>query len=398
MSFADTPTQIPSAKQGCLTNHPQSYLLISGDFVRTGGMDIANYHLADFLARQGVPVHLVSHGVDAGLLAYPNVQWHRAARPFGVHLLGEHFLRYLGRHSADNKLLAEGGILVNGGNCPLPAANWVHYLHAAAPPNSGTHGWRKWKNRLARRLSLRDEAEALRCARIIIVNSNRTRKDVIEHYGVREDLIRVVYYGSDSRQFHPIEDPARQTLRSALGLSPEKFLIAFVGALGDRRKGFDTLFEAWQMMDPKLREKVELVVVGRGAELPLWKKRAVELPAGGSIRFLGFRRDVPEILKACDAFIAPTRYEAFGLAAQEALCCGLPVIVSRDAGVAELFSPSLDDLLLDDFEDAAELTAKLQLLYAGRVAFRKAAIQLSATLRTYAWDDMARSIQTLLVG
>ena len=49
------------------------FLLVSGDFVQTGGMDLGNFHLARYLARQGETVHLVSHRVDPELLAYPNV-------------------------------------------------------------------------------------------------------------------------------------------------------------------------------------------------------------------------------------------------------------------------------------------------------------------------------------
>jgi hypothetical protein len=51
----------------------KSYLLVTGDFVRTGGMDRANFALADYLARQGEQVHLVAYRVAPELLAYPNV-------------------------------------------------------------------------------------------------------------------------------------------------------------------------------------------------------------------------------------------------------------------------------------------------------------------------------------
>ncbi|MDK2408772.1 glycosyltransferase [Aphanizomenon sp. PH219] len=53
------------------------------------------------------------------------------------------------------------------------------------------------------------------------------------------------------------------------------------------------------------------------------------------INFLGFRADVPNLLRAADCLVAPTRYEAYDLGVHEALCCGLPAIVSADAGVDE---------------------------------------------------------------
>ena len=372
------------------------FLLVSSDFVQTGGMDLGNFHLARYLARQGETVHLVSHRLDPELLTYPNVVFHRALRPGDSHLLGEQFLRRLGRQVASGPAFRAARFVVNGGNCPLPGANWVHYVHAASHPHGGFGILRRWKNRFAHQLFLRDEQRAFARARLLIVNSERTRSDLIRHYQLPRERIHLVYYGTDPARFYPVDDAARQTLRKTLGLPPDKRLFVFVGALGDRRKGFDTLFAAWQAAGPEFRAAAELVVVGQGAELPAWQRRAAELPGESSIRFLGFRRDVPDILRAGDALVAPTRYEAYGLAVQEALCCGLPAIVSRDAGVCECFPPELAGLLLDDPENVPELTGKLCLLHGDYAAFRDRAKPLSDQLRAYTWDDMARRIHTLL--
>ncbi len=95
-------------------------------------------------------------------------------------------------------------------------------------------------------------------------------------------------------------------------------------------------------------------------------------------------------------FVAPTRYEAFGLAVLEALCCGLPSLVTRDAGVAERYPATLDDLLLDDPEDAAELTGKLRGLLTRRDHWKKTMRSVSKDLRTHTWEDMARGIWKIL--
>ena len=374
------------------------FLLVSGDFVQTGGMDLGNFHLARYLARQGERVHLVSHRVDPELLAYPNVVFHRARRPGGLHLLGERFLRRLGRRVSSEPAFEEARVVVNGGNCPLPGANWVHYVHAASQPHGGSGILRNWKNRLSHQWFLRDERCAFARARLVIVNSERTRNDLIRCYQLPRERIHLVYYGTDPTRFYPVDDAAKQVLRGRLGLPLDKRLFVFVGALGDRRKGFDTLFAAWQAVGPEFRAAAELIVVGRGAELPAWQRRAAGLPGGSSIRFLGFRRDVPDILRACDVLVAPARYEAYGLAVQEALCCGLPAIVSRDAGVSECFPPELAGLLLDDPESVPELARKLCLLHGEHKTFREWTKRLSDQLHTYTWDGMARSIHALLNG
>ena len=75
-------------------------------------------------------------------------------------------------------------------------------------------------------------------------------------------------------------------------------------------------------------QDADLIVVGQGAELPAWRHRAGEAGIGARIRFAGFRTDVPQIMAALDALVHPARYEAYGLSVREALCRGVPAIVS----------------------------------------------------------------------
>ena len=60
-----------------------------------------------------------------------------------------------------------------------------------------------------------------------------------------------------------------------------------------------------------------MIVVGQGAELPAWRRRATEAGVGHRIRFAGFRTDVPQILAALDGLVHPARYEAYTRLAQE---------------------------------------------------------------------------------
>ena len=61
------------------------WLIVAGDFARTGGMDAANHALASYLARSGRTAHLVAHRVEPELAAVPNVVVHRVPRPLGSH-------------------------------------------------------------------------------------------------------------------------------------------------------------------------------------------------------------------------------------------------------------------------------------------------------------------------
>ncbi|NVJ14731.1 glycosyltransferase family 4 protein [Myxococcus sp. AM010] len=368
------------------------YTLIAGDFVDTGGMDRANLALALWLAKQGHPVRLVAHRVADVLLRHPNVRFVRVPKPANAYLLGEPILSAVGRAWA-LRTRAEGGrVVANGGNCPVASANWVHYVHGAyaAEPTGGA--LRQLKGRVSHRYYVRSERRALRRARVIIANSERTREDVVAATGVPASRVRVIYLGGDVERFRPASPEARRAARAALGWSESRPVALFVGALGDRRKGFDTLFQAWARLCARADWGVDLKVVGSGTQREAWEREAAAKGLGTRIQFLGFRDDVPLLLSAADVLVSPTRYDAYGLNVHEALCTGLPALVSRSAGVAERYPETLAGLLLDAPEDVEALVRRLEAWREHAAAWAPHVAALSESLRARTWDTMAQAI------
>lgn len=371
------------------------FLLVAADFVKTGGMDRANFALAEYLAARGGEVHLVGHSAGESLRRHPAVRWHGVRRPLGRDALGWGALDRAGRRWA-RRIRAQGGrVLVNGGNCLWGDLNWVHYLHAAyeAVPaqNGARRAWSRWKHRRA----LRDERRALQAAQLVIANSDHTRAGIVAHLNLPPERVHTVYYGNDPQRFRPATAAERQAARRELGWSTETPVALFIGALGDRRKGFDTLFAAWNRLARQGNWCARLMVVGRGAELAAWRRRTREQGLEDAIQFLGFRPDVPRLLAAADLLVAPARYEAYGLGVQEALACGLPAIVSAAAGVAERMPPELAPLLLANPESADELTERLEWWRAHAPELASGLCRVSGLLQEYTWDAMARTIVSL---
>jgi glycosyltransferase involved in cell wall biosynthesis len=359
-------------------------------------MDRANHALAKYLARrEDAEVHLVAHRAWDDVTALPNVRLHQAPRPLGSHLLGIPFLAQSGCRWA-RRLTAKGArVVVNGGNCTWGDINWVHYVHAAWIPKQGG-GWaRRAKTALLHRYFRRSERTCVRQARLVVANSEQTRTLVIERLGVPAEGVHTVYYGIDAEQFHPPTEQERAIARAALGVTDDRPLVVFVGALGDLRKGFDTLFEAWRLLCADSTWDARLIVVGAGSALRGWQLRASEADLGGSIEFLGFRSDIPAILGACDILVSPTRYEAYGLNVQEAICSGLPAMVSASAGVAERYPAELEDLLLPDSCDARDLADRLRRWRGALEHYRARVTPLSEALRLRTWDMCAADIVRL---
>jgi glycosyltransferase involved in cell wall biosynthesis len=391
-----------------VTEPAPAWLIAAGDFVRTGGMDAANFALAGYLARIGRETHLAAHRVDPELRRLPGIHAHWVPRPLGSHLLGFPLLALC----ADllGSTLRGGFVrppvlpprrmvtLANGGNFH-GRATWLHYVHAAYDPEiagrpvrRAVHAAAGWKMR-------RDEREVARAAAVVIANSERTAGHAVDLLGVEPSKVHVVYYGADAERFRPPSPEERSRARLAMRIHGEAPVLAFVGALGDRRKGFDTLFHAFHFLcHAQPGWDATLLVIGTGAELDDWKRRAEAARLGRRIRFLGFRLDVREVLWAADGFVAPTRYEAYGLAVHEALCMGIAPVVSRRAGVAERIPPALHPLLLDDPDDVPELAARLVDWAANLEPYRAAALDASVAIRGWGWDQMAARIVDIVEG
>jgi glycosyltransferase involved in cell wall biosynthesis len=375
------------------------WLIVAGDFRPGGGMDHANYQLAWHLAeRLGREVHLVAHHVAAPLACHPRARLHLVQRPLGVHALGGVLLDRAGRKVARQLCRAEPRtrVVVNGGNCRWPGINWVHMVHhACGRADAGAPWLYRLKNWISRGSALARERQALAVSPLVIANSHKTRRELVDLLGLPADRVRVVYLACDTERFQPFTAHERESTRASLGISSDGPVALFVGALShDRNKGFDTLLRAWRLLSNG-RAFGQLLAAGAGA-LAYWKRQVDTLGLSGQVRLLGHTAEIHTLFAAADLLVSPTRYDAYGLAVHEALCCGLPAIVSRAAGVAERYPPELRDLLLSDPEDAADLARRMSRCRDDLAGYRAGVASFGAALRSRSWEDVAAEIVDLV--
>jgi len=371
------------------------WLLATGDFTTFGGMDRANHALASHLARRGDRVRLVAHRVDPDLALMPGIETRLVARPFGAHLSGAPLLARTAAREA-RALGTVDRVLMNGGNGAIGTPTWIHYLHAAYAPESTASLRARVSSFASRRYFLARERRAIEAAPIVICNSERTASDVEAAYGVPRSRLRVIYYGCDTRVFGVVGDDERCAARRALEIDEGRFVAVFVGALGDRRKGFDVLFDAWQMLASDSAWDVDLLVAGAGAEAAAWTARARAAGLGRSVRVLGFRRNVQTVLAAADVLVHPARYEAYGLGVHEALCRGIPAIVTAQTGVTERYPKPLSSLIVPSPPRPEALVTALRAWRTHAAEWRTRTEHTAVLLRARTWDDMAAEIAAAL--
>jgi glycosyltransferase involved in cell wall biosynthesis len=203
--------------------------------------------------------------------------------------------------------------------------------------------------------------ELLRQADCILSVSHATARDAVELLGTRPQKLTVTG-GGVSDDFEPPESPraAREALRR-LRPSIDTEFVLYTGGM-DYRKNVGGLLTAYAGLEPELRRKYKLVIVGRlavsNAHGP-YPEQAEELGIADRVVFTGYVPDEELILlyQAATLFVFPSLYEGFGLPVVEALACGAPAIVGRNSSLVELVDA--DEALFDP-ADASSIRAALE--------------------------------------
>ena len=170
----------------------------------------------------------------------------------------------------------------------------------------------------------------------------------------------VVMHGVDTQVFHPTAD--RAALRKDLGLPQDAVILGCFGRIR-AQKGVDLLIEAACALLPA-RPHLRVIFTGRVTEdnRTFHAAQMARLTAAGiadRVQFLGEIpwEDVVRHYQALDLFVAPARWEGFGLTPLEAMACGVPVVASRVGAFESLLTAETGSLVPPD--DAAALTDAL---------------------------------------
>lgn len=226
----------------------------------------------------------------------------------------------------------------------------------------------------------------------ILAVSQLVKREIETVYGVPGAKIAVIYNGVDTGRFHPRRRAAaRQRIRGLWKVPLEAPLVVFVGN-SFQRKGLDRVFKAW--MSPRL-EKFHLLVVGEDANRARYQARARN-EAKGRVVFTGRQTEVEDYFAAADLLILPALQEAFGNVVLEALACGVPVITSRAVGAAEVLAGELQEGILDQPDDAAEMEAKLLHMCDG-VRLPLLSGKARRLAESYSWENHFRQLERHLL-
>ena len=186
----------------------------------------------------------------------------------------------------------------------------------------------EWANRRLRWIKNMLMLAAARAADRVIAISNAGAEEIVEHFGVRPDRVRVIPLGVDAKLFVPGPPEATRSTIARLGLREGYFL--FVGTL-QPRKNIQGLLAAYASLPEHVRRDRQLVIAGRvGWDADELRDELLRQRAAGRCIWLEYAdaRDLPALYAHAQALVLPSLAEGFGLPVIEALATGIPVIAS----------------------------------------------------------------------
>ena len=195
-------------------------------------------------------------------------------------------------------------------------------------------------------LRMKAETEVMRGVDKLVVSTEEESDDITRLYGVPEENVEVIPGGVNLELFG-LSDKAKA--RGELGIEEDKVILSVGRA--EPLKGLDILIGALHRMDDLPNTRLVLVggQPGRDRELVRLKSMAGALGISDNITFAGAvgQSELPKYMSAADVFAMPSYHESFGLAALEAMACGIPVVAARVGGLKTIIRNGQTGYLID---------------------------------------------------
>lgn len=176
------------------------------------------------------------------------------------------------------------------------------------------------------------EREGMEIADKIITVSNLTKQIVIDKYGIDPRKVETVYNAVE-----PVNFESKKALKRGM----DDKIVTFLGRI-TMQKGPEYFIEAaYKVL--KRTKNVRFVMAGSGDMMNAMIRRAAELKITNHFYFTGFLRgdDVFHMFKMSDVYVMPSVSEPFGISPLEAMQSDVPVIISKQSGVAEILTHAI---------------------------------------------------------
>jgi glycosyltransferase involved in cell wall biosynthesis len=224
----------------------------------------------------------------------------------------------------------------------------------------------------------------------VVTNAVPIRDSLVREDGFDPRKVHVIHNGVDIAKF-------RSARNDRVRLFPDAGqgkLVVLVGNMHTDVKGHPWLIASAPAVHREFPD-AQFILVGDGEQRSSFEKQAEDLGVIRNFRFLGRRSDIPEILASCDVAVLPSRAEGLPNAVLEYMAAGLPVIVSRVGGNAELVQDGVTGILVPPQDSAALSAALLKLLAEPSLARRLAQAGHEFAVRNFSFERFVQEVDAL---
>jgi glycosyltransferase involved in cell wall biosynthesis len=216
-------------------------------------------------------------------------------------------------------------------------------------------------------VKLRKEEEEYKLATSLLCPSEFVRRTFLDR-GYPEGQLARHIYGYDENVYHAERTPRE----SQAGLS-----VLFVGVCAVR-KGLHFALEAWLRSPASTRGTFSIA----GEFLPSYREKLAPMLAHPSVRILGHRNDIPQLMSRSDVLILPSLEEGSALVTSEARASGCVLVVSDAAGA---LAQHMENALIHTAGDVETLTNHITLLHEDRELLEDLRTASLRTVRDITW-------------
>lgn len=178
--------------------------------------------------------------------------------------------------------------------------------------------------------------------RIIALHEDMA-KEIEQMFNI--DNVEVIRNAIDFSRFHNV-GLSKKDARMINYIPEDAYVIGQVGRFSYQKNQVFTITVFKELL--KKNDKAMLLLIGRGRDEEKLRKMVKDLELGEKVRILVSRDDIPELLKAMDVFVMPSRFEGFGIVAIEAQVAGLPCVLSDKVPKQVYQSKNITSLSLDE--------------------------------------------------
>jgi glycosyltransferase involved in cell wall biosynthesis len=229
------------------------------------------------------------------------------------------------------------------------------------------------------------EYQGMAEADCVVTVSHWTKKIVMSRYNLPEEKVKVIHNGII---------PKSEAIQKFTAPPVGAHIVTFLGRI-THQKGPLFFVEAARKVLSKI-PNTHFVVAGAGDMMPVMIERIAQLRISSNFHFTGFLKnaDIEKVWSMSNVYVMPSVSEPFGIAPLEAIQAGVPVIISKQSGVAEVMPHAIKV----DFWNSEELAAAICSVLKYKSLSNTLAKNSAEEIREITWTHAAKKLNQLYYG